>query len=73
MFFHSPQPHRPADDDLRLPVIVIFAGLDRAVLRVAFAATEGQGLDGATGIDEMDDVARHELAGMATLPAGRRL
>ena len=73
VFDELPQPHRSPDDDLRLPVIVIFTGLDGTVLRVAFAAAEGQGLDGAAGIDEMDDIARHELAEMAALPAGRSL
>lgn len=67
-----PQPHRTPDDDLRFAVAVIFAGLDRAVLRAAFAAAEGQGLDFAGRIDEVDDVTRHELAEMVALPAGDR-
>jgi len=67
-----PQPHRPPDDDLRLAVIVIFAGLDRAVLRATIATAEGQVLDLAGWIDELHDVARHELAEMLAFPAGDR-
>jgi len=48
------------------------AGLDQAVRRAAFAAAEGQGRDLPGRVDELDDVAGHERAEMAALPADDR-